>query len=328
MSDAMDAAMRALSIAKSTKDFLADELDTSAKVVARLLQEQGHFSQLSQFAEQMAKEESNKLSKSDVKAWKVKAIFSARQAKEPDTVTRLQQALFSDAKPYGKLWVLDVAHNQLRYDLASLKFPLVSGGWMLAGFTPAGARGEAAEIIYVTGKTPEEQIALTFKVSYDEPDVMTLLDEKVKVSPEQAHIDRWQKRLPLRQELPTPKGELPNLSFAQAKSAKFMEAKDAHGLGTKTRLTDAKWVSARGDWIVEAQTSFNQQRHKEAARAITILFSTVKWPKAPKLYQSKMMSSHLFGVETELNDYRNYLQVMTLADLALKDAVFLVNCRN
>lgn len=132
MSDAMDAAMRALSIAKSTKDFLADELDTSAKVVARLLQEQGHFSQLSQFAEQMAKEESNKLSKSDVKAWKVKAIFSARQAKEPDTVTRLQQALFlmpSLTANFG-FWTLRITNFATIWRRLSFHWFPAAGCWL------------------------------------------------------------------------------------------------------------------------------------------------------------------------------------------------------
>ncbi|MFV0549197.1 MAG: hypothetical protein ACK5M5_10855 [Limnobaculum xujianqingii] len=322
MTSAMDAAMRALSIAKSTKDFSTDELDTSARLVARLLQEQNNFSQLSQFASQMVKEEGNKLSESDIKAWKIRAIHSASLAKNPDMVANLQQALFSDAKPYGKLWSLDLTHNQLHYDLASLNFPLISGNWVLAGFIPAAARGEAAEIIYVTGDTPEKSIELTFKVTYSEPDIMMSLDKTVKISPEQAHIDKWLNRLPVRRDLPLPPGKLPDFDFTQAKSANFMETKEVYQSGVKTLITHANWVVAKGDWVIEAQTHFNQQMQKESGDAVASLFSAITWPIAPNLYQTKMMSSQLFSVETKFNDYRDYSQVMKLADNALKDAVF------
>ncbi|MFV0547455.1 MAG: hypothetical protein ACK5M5_01865 [Limnobaculum xujianqingii] len=279
---------------KESCDINPYELNDELKVISSLLAKKQHYAEAQQLWEdalplaQFEQFTANFLTS---------AAIYAQLADDPESTLRLVNTLLSGGENGVKLspdlWQIDEKNNRLTDRLAQITYPLVNTqGWFITRMQPARTREDRTRLSYTLPMVKQDGILhfskIAFEVFYTEPDDLKttrqIKDTNRPLTQVQPANDKLEKNKP---PVPFEINQLPDLignNLEQVKSIKILD-NDA------LKIISANWKIKQDDWHILINAEFSESDSPLVLKALTGLFSEIKWNTAPKLYHQHTMKS-------------------------------------
>ncbi|KAA0994851.1 hypothetical protein FQ192_12085 [Pseudomonas sp. ANT_J12] len=235
------------------------------------------------------------------------AIEASMAAGDRAAVVRLQEKLYSVAKPYSGLWRLSPDEPRLHYELAGLSLPLILGQWKLTKFEPANSRDFDSRVLY-TQKSADSHLSAEISLSYDE------LQRKKTSSQRQ----EWLKSYDELGEQKARASAMPDLPFDGLTAVKLQRPEPCDG----EPCTNVYWTALRGDWRMEIDVIFRSRDEAQAVEQVRKLFAALKWQSAPQLFRERTMAEQNRDMDSHWNTPGGWSKAAELAEQAKPDAFF------
>lgn len=290
-----------------------EEFDAVGMLVQLLHKQQRHADARRAAESQMAVFDQRQASADAISQLLSLAISEGAAAGEFAEVSRLQQRLLADARPYPGMWAWTAGEPRLNYALADLSLPLAADGWALTHFKPANARRDIAQLRYVHALAGGAVLTARVWITYREN--QRALDAPAR---RQAAKDGLADAESDQKPAPQAQAQLPDLPFADAVAAKRAMAADRRaGVGI-----DAGWTALRGDWRLDVHAAFAQAHQEEAVAQLRQLFAALRWQGDARLFRTQAMARQDQDIDTHWSMADDWPRAAELARAALPDAAF------